>query len=130
MGKQFKAAVAAAKPVYGQIMGSAPQKYEEPEKTGLQEAQEVPEVREIPGMPNPFAGHGPQEKARTQGRKGAKQPRINMAFSSANLDYLRIMAGLNGQSITHYVNRMVERERERNTPAFEAAKKLIQEEKA
>lgn len=101
MGKQFKEAVAAAKPVYGQIMGSIPQ---------AQATQEPPEEKEAP---------------RTQGRKGAKMPRINMAFSPENLEYLRIMSGISGQSITRYINAMIDRERIQNRPAFEAAQKII-----
>ena len=43
----------------------------------------------------------------TQERK-QKHPRINMAFAPDNLDYLRTMAGLDGVSITAYVNRLIE----------------------
>lgn len=47
----------------------------------------------------------------TQERK-QKHPRINMAFASDNLDYLRTMAGLDGISITAYVNRLIEADRD------------------
>ena len=93
MGKQFKEAVAAAQPVYAQIIGS------------VQQTQQ--------GQP------------RTQGRKGEKLPRINMAFSPENLEFLRIMAGISGQSMTRYLNTLIDRERSQNALAFEAARKII-----
>ena len=43
----------------------------------------------------------------TQGKKGQKLPRINMAFSLENLEYLQIISRVSGVSITEYVNRLV-----------------------
>lgn len=103
MGKQFRDAAAAAQPVYNTLIGSAP---------SAQEEQEV---------------HHAQDAPKTQGRKGEKLPRINMAFSPQNLEYLRIMAGIRGVSITKYVNALIERDRELNGETFEAAKKLTGE---
>ena len=97
LGKQFKDAVAAAQPVYNTLIGSA---------STAQEEQETYSTKN------------------TQGRKGEKLPRINMAFSSQNLEYLRVMAGIRGISITKYVNNLIERDREQNGETFEAAKKL------
>lgn len=103
MGKQFKDAAAAAQPVYSRIIGSAQDTQQEQEKLYTQEVQN------------------------TQGRKGAKLPRINMAFSPSNLEYLRVMAGIRGVSITKYVNALIERDREQNGETFAAAKKLAGE---
>ena len=110
MAKQFKDAAAAARPVYNTIIGSAQQPQE------VQQVQQVPEEQQALDV---------QEAQATQGRKGAKMPRINMAFTPSNLDYLRVMAGIKGQSITRYVNALVEKEREENGATYEAAKKLI-----
>jgi len=42
---------------------------------------------------------------RTQGRKGQKKPRINLAFDSAEfLDKIRTCADREGKSITQFVN--------------------------
>jgi len=103
MGKQFKDAAAAARPVYNTIIASA------------QQHQEVQEEQQALNA---------QEAQATQGRKGAKMPRINMAFTPSNLDYLRVMAGIKGISITRYVNALVEKEREENGSTYEAVKKL------
>lgn len=104
MGKQFKDAAAAARPVYGTIIGSA------------QQPQEVQGEQQA---------YNAQEAQATQGRKGVKMPRINMAFTPSNLDYLRVMAGIKGVSITRYVNSLVEKDQEENGATYDAAKKLI-----
>ncbi|MFR1625216.1 MAG: hypothetical protein ACLSU1_10545 [[Eubacterium] siraeum] len=65
-----------------------------------------------------------QEAQSTQGKKGAKMPRINMAFTPSNLDFIRTMAAIRGQSMTQYVNDLIERER-LNSNIYEAAKKLM-----
>ena len=103
MPKGFKDAAAHAKPVYGTVIGST------------QEVQQEQEVQRPEAAP---------EAVQTQGRKGAKLPRINMAFTPQNLEYLRIMAGLRGQSVTRYVNVLIEQDMELNRAAYEAAKRL------
>ena len=64
--------------------------------TGTQDAQEEQEAQ---------SAHDTQERKQ-------KHPRINMAFAPDNLDYLRTMAGLDGISITAYVNRLIEADRD------------------
>jgi len=47
---------------------------------------------------------------RTQGRKGHKKPRINLAFDSEEfLDEIRVRAGRDGMSVTQLVNEAVAR---------------------
>ena len=109
MGKQFKDAAAAAQPVYNTLIGSTP---------SAQEAYETSDTHSTSKE---------QDVPKTQGRKGEKLPRINMAFSPQNLEYLRIMAGIRGISITKYVNALIERDRAQNGETFAAAKKLAGE---
>lgn len=105
MGKSFKPAAEAAQPVYSTIIGAA---------------QEVQEVQEAT----------PAQKAladlKTQGQKGAKLDRINMAFTADNMDYIRTMSKLKGQTMTQFVNILVAEEREKNGAAFEAAKAILE----
>lgn len=103
MPKGFKDAAASAKSVYGTVIGST------------QEVQHTQDVQDLHRDPVP---------AQTQGRKGAKLPRINMAFSPQNLEYLRVMAGLKGQSVTKYVNALVEQDMALNVEAYTAAKRI------
>lgn len=49
--------------------------------------------------------HVKKDYVRTQGRKGFKKPRINLAFDSENfLDEIRNQAKREGKSITQFVN--------------------------
>ena len=102
MPKGFKEAAARSRPVYGTIIGSA-----QPE-TQTNDVQDVQEVHS------------------TQGRKGAKQ-RINMAFSPENLDYMRVMAGLKGISVTRFVNDLIAQDREKNRAAYGTVKSLSEQ---
>lgn len=44
---------------------------------------------------------------KTQGKKGLKAARINMAFAPDTYDYIRIMAQAKGISITEFVNQLI-----------------------
>lgn len=65
-----------------------------------------------------------QEELRTQGRAGMKLPRINLAFSPTNYEFVKIMAALHGQNLTQYINDIISAERERSSDAFNKAKEL------
>lgn len=106
MAKGFKDAAAAAQPVYSTIIGSAQQK---------QEPQDAPETQDTQAV---------QEAQATQGRKGMKMQRINMAFTPTNIDYIRVMAAIRGQTMTQFVNAIIAQDREQNGDAYEAAKEL------
>lgn len=66
---------------------------------------------------------------KTQGRKGQKLPRINMAFSQDNLEYLQIISSMEGISMTEYVNRLIAVDREERKDIIEKAKALLTEAK-
>lgn len=63
--------------------------------------------------PNAENAQGVQSEQDTQQEpkpthiRGQKLPRINMAFTHENLDYLRSVSKLKGTSITQYVNDLV-----------------------
>ena len=67
------------------------------------------------------------ETLQTQGKEGLKLPRINLAFSPSNIDYIRVMAGIRGESMTKFVNRVIEQHKEANGEKYKAAKALIDE---
>ena len=69
-----------------------------------------------------------QRKAegRTSGREGAKMDRINMAFTSDNFEYIKIMSKLKGQTMTQFCNWIITEHREKNEALFEQAKELGQ----
>lgn len=47
----------------------------------------------------------------TQGKKGQKLPRINMAFTTENHTYIKRRSRQEGMSITEYVNRLIDDDR-------------------
>ena len=69
-----------------------------------------------------------QEARRTQGRKGLKMPRINMSFTPSNMEYLRVMAGISGMTITRLVNQMIEQHAEANAERYQRALEVMRDE--
>lgn len=67
------------------------------------------------------------EGMNTQGRKGMKLDRMNMAFSPANYDYIRVMSAIRGQSMTQFVNEIIMEDRQKNGKVYRMAKELAQE---
>ena len=67
---------------------------------------------------------------RTQGKKGEKLPRMNMAFAPENYDHIQLMGRLVGCSATEYVNRLIAADREARGDVIEQALKLFKEVKS
>ena len=61
------------------------------------------------------------ENMRTSGRKGVKLPRINLAFTPANYEFIKTMAQVRGQSLTEFVNDMLEEIRVEHADIYEKA---------
>ena len=55
-----------------------------------------------------------------------KMQRINMAFTPANIDYIRVMAAIRGQTMTQFVNAIIAADKAENGDAYEAAKKIAE----
>lgn len=66
-----------------------------------------------------------QETLKTQGRKGMKAARINMAFTPENYDYIRVMGGMRGESMTNFVNYVIEEHRRLYGEKYEQAKAIM-----
>ena len=73
----------------------------------------------------------PQEAAeraaqlKTQGRKGCKAIRINMAFTPENHESIKVMATISGKTMTEFANLIVERYRNEHPEIYEQAKSII-----
>ena len=65
-------------------------------------------------------------EGKTRGAKGAKADRINMAFTTDNFDYIRIMAGIRGQTMTAFVNDVIAEHRTEHPEQFEQARAIIE----
>ncbi len=149
-GKEFKNVASAQQPVYNQIIGAAHETQEvqtvymvakDEEKQELQVVQEVikkpQESQRAATLSTDAADQQEEQKEqeaqeaqealealKTQGKKGMKAGRINMAFTPSNMAFIRVMAAIQGISMTQYVNAIIAQEREHNGAAYEAAKKI------
>ena len=63
-----------------------------------------------------------REQNKTQGRKGVKAIRINMAFTPEVHDYIRIMARVRGESVTEFTNYVFRQSMEQNADLYDQAK--------
>lgn len=81
-------------------------------------------TQEAHGAQDAHSTHDTQNTQRTQ-----KLPRINMAFEIKHLDYLRVMAGIAGISITAYVNSLIASDMAARRDRYEQGRALKQEDK-
>lgn len=61
------------------------------------------------------------ETMQTSGRKGIKLPRINLAFSPANYDYVVTMSRVRGENLTQFVNHILQEHREEHDDVYQKA---------
>jgi len=61
------------------------------------------------------------ETLRTNGMKGVKLPRINLAFTPSNYDFVQTMARVRGETMTDFVNYIMSEARERHADLYEKA---------
>lgn len=66
------------------------------------------------------------ENLRTQGQKGLKSPRINVAFRPSIYEYIHVMSAIRGQPMTEYINGVIAADMERNREAYEQARALVE----
>ena len=66
-----------------------------------------------------------QAEMRTQGKKGAGAQRINMAFTPDNIDFIRIMSRIRGQSMTEFTNYVLEQYRAEHPDVYQRAWDVI-----
>jgi len=66
-----------------------------------------------------------REKMKTQGRKGCKAVRINLAFSDSNHAFIRVMASASGKSMTEMVNLIIAAYRREHPEIMEQAQAFL-----
>ena len=67
-----------------------------------------------------------REAGKTQGRKGAKAIRFNMAFSPAVYQYIQTMARVRGESVTQFTNYVFQQSMKDNADLYEKAKAITE----
>ncbi len=83
------------------------------EQASLSNAQEVQEVQQVQEVQEVHEVHVQdtvmkKKLGSTQGRKGVKLKRINLAFDDMNYEYIRLEAKRRGKTITEFVNGIIE----------------------
>lgn len=64
---------------------------------------------------------------KTQGRKGCKAIRINMAFTPENHEFIKVMSRLTGKTMTEFANLTIEKYREEHPELYAQAKAIIEQ---
>ena len=120
MAKNFSKAAEGIKPVYQQLEEASA----EAEAEAVKAAEEDQEIKDFLGdVEAKFEEL--DESLDTQGRRGRKLMRINFAFSDANYDYVRVMAALNGENMTSFLNKIIDKERKANRKRYILAKNIM-----
>ena len=66
-----------------------------------------------------------QDSLKTQGRKGAKAIRINMAFTPNNHEFIRVMSKASGKSMTEFTNLIITAYRNEHPELMEQANQFL-----
>ena len=77
------------------------------------------------GKASPQEAQARANELKTQGRKGCKAIRINMAFTPDNHEFIKVMAKISGKTMTEFTNLVIERYRTEHPELFEQAKAII-----
>lgn len=92
-----------------------------------QEASEVQEAQEAPKKNKPRKTYTAQEaqefsnSLQTQGRKGVKLPRINLAFTPEVYDYVKTMSKAAGMTYTEFINHILQAHKEAHADTYQQA---------
>lgn len=64
---------------------------------------------------------------KTQGKKGCYMPRINMAFTPDNHNFIKVMSRIRGESMTEFCNYCIEQYREEHPDIYNRALDVIED---
>lgn len=92
------------------------------QETPAQDAQEITKKQYKPRKTyNAEETLAALESLQTSGKKGVKLPRINLAFTPANYEFIKTMAQVRGQNLTEFVNDMLTEARTSHADIYEKA---------
>ena len=123
--KDLSGAIARGADLFFSTHDAPQQAHEAQEPYKAQEASEAQLKAVIAQMEQRIEA---QEARRTQGRKGLKMPRMNMSFTPSNMDYLRVMAGIQGMTVTRFMNQIIEEHIEANAERYQRALEVMRDE--
>lgn len=77
------------------------------------------------GEASPLEAEERAETLTTQGRKGCKAVRINMAFTPSNHEFIKLMAKATGKTMTEFTNLVVTAYQREHPEIMEQAQKFL-----
>ena len=77
------------------------------------------------GTATPQEAEERMEALQTQGRKGVKAIRINMAFTPSNHEFIKVMAMASGKTMTEFTNLVIAAYRREHPEIMEQAKGFL-----
>lgn len=60
----------------------------------------------------------------TRKTRTSSDPRLNLALTEENFEYVKTMAGVKGQTATQYINELIEANRQQNEELYRQVKEL------
>ena len=99
-----------------QMTQQAAQPHKANDVTDEQRAADIDEMAEMTAA---------AEARKTAGRKGYKMQRLNISLTPSEYDYVQIMAGVTGKSLTRFIGDLISREATRNQAVYQQARELI-----
>lgn len=94
-----------------------------------QEPQQVQEAQQVQNPRTPYTAQqveAMQQAGTTQGRKGCRQVRINMAFTPEVHEYIKVMARVRGESVTAFTNYVFRQSMEQNAELYAQAQQFTE----
>ncbi len=82
------------------------------------------------GTASPQEAEERMEALQTQGRKGVKAIRINMAFTPSNHEFIKVMAMASGKTMTEFTNLVIAAYRREHPEIMEKAQLFLDEVKS
>ena len=78
------------------------------------------------GTASPQEAEERREALNTQGRKGVKAIRINMAFTPSNHEFIKVMSKATGRTMTELTNQVIEAYRNEHPEFMEKAQGFLE----
>ena len=78
------------------------------------------------GTASPQEAEERREALNTQGRKGVKAIRINMAFTPSNHEFIKVMSKATGRTMTELTNQVIEAYRNEHPEFMEKANSFLE----
>ena len=92
----------------------------------IQDTNDTQDIKDAQNTQNIYST--PLENKEPNGKKkrAQKLPRMNIAFSEENYEYLHLASRIYGKSATAYINYLIEEDRKEKSDVVEQAKSVLQ----